>query len=284
MLDHKCFHYVGAPVLNMRKEPHQKSEMVSQALFSERVEILEESDDWVYIATTVDGYKGWTNQEGITSRKETFLSSADQVYVTVKRLAAHLYDAEDTIYGPAMTLPFESRLAILDSPETVKHGTGRWLRVELPDGRQGWIQRGDVRIGVTGLNLEEVCRFSHQFIGLPYTWGGRSSFGYDCSGFVQMLYRQMGISLPRDSKQQFLWKGFKPVDVTNVDAGDLVFYGFDQERICHVGFCLGDGKFIHTSAVSENAPYLRVSSLHDPEWNGSGYYPYLNGRALQQLS
>lgn len=277
MRDHKCFHYVGAPVLNMRKEPHQHSEMVSQALFSERVEILEKSDDWVHITTSVDGYKGWTNHAKITSREQPY----GQVYLTVKRLAAHLYDAEDTIYGPAMTLPFESRLAILDSLESVKHGTSRWLRVELPDGRQGFIQRGDVCIGGGLLNLEEVCRLSHQFIGLPYTWGGRSSFGYDCSGFVQMLYRQMGISLPRDSKQQFLWKEFTPGDVAKLNAGDLVFYGFDQERICHVGFCLGDGKFIHTSAVSENAPYLRVSSLHDPEWNGSGYYPYLSGRALK---
>jgi hypothetical protein len=50
--------------------------------------------------------------------------------------------------------------------------------------------------------LEETLAFSKNFIGLPYTWGGTSSYGVDCSGFVQMLFKEMGVLLPRNSRDQ----------------------------------------------------------------------------------
>ncbi|MCH9717001.1 MAG: C40 family peptidase, partial [Gammaproteobacteria bacterium] len=52
------------------------------------------------------------------------------------------------------------------------------------------------------MTKDEMIFLSQKFLGCPYTWGGRSSFGFDCSGFVQMLYKEMGICLPRDSGPQ----------------------------------------------------------------------------------
>ena len=122
-----------------------------------------------------------------------------------------------------------------------------------------------------------MCSLSLNFLNLPYTWGGRSSFGYDCSGFVQMLYRQMGLYIPRDTKDQISWEKFKSIPIEDLSTGDLIFFGIDKDKIRHVGLYLGDQKFIH-STVAENAPYIHISSLRDADWNGPGRFAYRAAR------
>jgi len=270
------FYYIHVPVIDMREKPSSKSEVLSQALFSEQVLSIAENADWIRVETTVDGYQGWIRKEGIHFRKTPYLSDPQKV-VQISRCAAHLYEVEDTIYGAALTLPFESLLEVVDLNV---NSSDRWLKVVLPDGRKKFVQRGDVMFAPKTISLNEMLAFSTQFLGLPYTWGGRSSFGYDCSGYVQMLYRLMGVYLPRDSKDQCRWDGFKNVDLKLMTPGDLIFFGMDKDNIRHVGMFLGDGRFIHTSATGENAPYLRICKLSDPKWNGSGHYPYLSARTL----
>ena len=130
-------------------------------------------------------------------------------------------------------------------------------------------------------SFTEMCAFSQNFLGLPYTWGGRSSFGYDCSGFVQMLYRQMGIFLPRDSKDQCHWSGFREILEGEIDSGDLIFFGSGINKITHVGMYLEKGKFIHAT-VAENMPYIRTSSIESVEWrnDGKGRFPFQTIRRL----
>lgn len=273
------FHYIIFPTLEIRRAPDSKSEVVSQGLFSENISILEEWGRWLKIKTLVDNYVGWAKKEGVCSRTSAFITEESASLVTTCRLAAHLYEHADTIYGPMLTLPFESRLVVIeDQPHA-----SRWLKVVLPDFRMAYIQRGDLSTNSSPMSCQEVCLLSYSFLGLPYTWGGRSSFGYDCSGFVQMLYRQMDIFLPRDAKDQFTFSGFIESPIETLMPGDLIFFGFSKEHIKHVGFALGAGKFIHTAAAIENMPYLRISHLSDFAWNGSGYYPFLAGRKQSQL-
>lgn len=269
--------YVSAPVTDMREHPKQDSEIVSQAYFSEQVHIVTESDDWVKIETVADHYQGWTLKKALCQRPDSFLSNPANI-AKVNRRAAHFYELQDTVYGPALTLPFDSQLEVLEGkPES----DSRWLKVGLVDGRQGYMQRGDVSFNQTLLNVDQICSLSLQFLGLPYTWGGRSSFGYDCSGFVQMLYRQMGIYLPRDSKDQIRWEGFNATPLENLTAGDLIFFGLAEDKIRHVGLYLGDDKFIHAT-VAENAPYIHISSISAPDWNGSGRLAYRAARTLKK--
>lgn len=269
------FHYINLPVIDMRANPCQKSEVVSQALFSEEVSILEEREEWVKIETSIDQYKGWIQKNAIYQRQDPFLESSNTV-AKVNRCAAHLYNEPNIIFGPKFTLPFESSVKVL---EPLDESNSRWIKVELPDETEGFIQRGDVEINPRLLDRNEMCSLSLRFLSLPYTWGGRSSFGYDCSGFVQMLYRQMGIYLPRDSKDQVLWHGFRTKTVEELRDGDLIFFGFSESAIRHVGLYLGNDLFIHATQA-ENAPFIRISSLSDPNWNGSGQYPYLTFRGL----
>lgn len=260
--------YVIAPCTDMRKEPKLDSEIVSQAYFSESVEVLGESEEWAEIRTTIDGYKGWAKKQAICEAAPKFLANQSKTIVKVNRLQAYLYGHRETVFGPVIVLPFESRLEVIDPDEELPD---RWIRVCLPNGFEGYVQRGDVIVDPKILTKEEMCKLSQLFSGLPYTWGGRSSFGYDSSGFVQMLYRQMDIFLPRDSKDQMKWDGFREIEEKDLAPGDLIFFGLAPDKICGVGISLGNDLFIHATTAN-NQPWIRNSSLSTPEWNGSGKY------------
>lgn len=264
---------VAVPVAVMRADPSDKSEVVSQAIFSEAIRIIDKTVGWAKVETVVDGYVGWMKRGDYHVQKEMACDPKKSSGVMVSRPAAHIYHTKDTIYGPLMTVPFESRLEVSLLAE---NHDDRWIEIVLPNKKKGYIQRGDVietPKSRTPLGIEEMCLFSRSFLGLPYTWGGRSSFGYDCSGFTQMLYRQMGISLPRDAVDQCHWKGFTPVSPDKVRPGNLVFFGTGEDHIRHVGLCLGNNEFIHAT-VAENQPYIHISSLSDPKWSGSGEWPF----------
>ncbi len=265
--------YISSPAVEMRAEPNPRSEVVSQAIFSEEVALLEEQGDWVKIQTKIDSYPGWIKKAHLCTSERPH-----SVIAKVNRCAAHLYGQENVYFGPLITLPFESRLEVIEPKEP---SNSRWIKVALPDGRKGYIQRGDVLVNPPLLNLQQMCSLSLRFVDLPYTWGGRSSFGYDCSGFTQMLYRQMGILIPRDAKDQMNWKGFREVAFGDMRPGDLIFFGLSENQIKHVGMYLGEGKMIHACAV-QNAPYLRISSLSEFEWSANcPDRPYRTVRSLK---
>jgi gamma-D-glutamyl-L-lysine dipeptidyl-peptidase len=268
------YEYIKTPVAKMYAEPTSQAEVVSEALFSEQVIILKESGEWRKVETVIDQYSGWINASSLLSRNEPFLSEPQAAYVMVNRAAAHFYEQKDIIYGPALTLPYESRIELINDAEP------RWIEVRLPNGEYKFVQRGDVLFNPSPLSRVEICNLSKQFLGLPYTWGGRSSFGYDCSGFVQMLYRRMGVFLPRDSKTQYLSEKLCPIDISQIRSGDLIFFGHNKEKVCHVGLYLGQEQFIHTSTVDENVPYLRINHLNEAFWNGQGYFSFLSAKTL----
>jgi len=273
------FFYIASPVADMREHPRKESEVVSQGYYSEEVNLLAEESDWLHIETKADNYKGWVPKGAIIERETGFLADPSAISVKVKNRMAHIYHVQDTIYGPILTLPFDSRLQAV---EPLEESNSRWIKVALVDGQEAFIQRGDVSFEHTLLNKEQLLAFSRLFLGLPYTWGGRSSFGYDCSGYVQMLLRQMGIALPRDTKDQIKWEGFAEVSIDDLVPGDFIYFGLAQDKIRHVGLYLGQDNFIH-AGVAENTPYIRVAQLTSPDWNGSGRFVYRSGRRLKQI-
>lgn len=268
--------YIRSPAVFMRASPTHTAEVVSQGYFSEPVTIKQTEGSWAQIETQIDGYLGWIDSHEHLVKREATYPNKNTSVVIVDRCAALLYQHPDTIYGPILTLPFESILEISESEFTKNQ---RWIAVKTPDGTSGYIQAGDIR-EPNLVKKEALIPLSFRFLGLPYIWGGRTSFGYDCSGFVQMLYRQMGIYLPRDSKDQCQWEKFTEIPIEEVESVDLIFFGKTSEKISHVGMAIGNGQFIHACATTENMPYVRISDLNTHEWSGLGYYPYRTVRRL----
>lgn len=266
--------YVNDPVVTMREFPAKGTEVVSQAVFSEQVQLQEETDGWQQIMTP-DGYVGWIPSGSLAITEQPY-----QTTLVTSRLAAHIYGSADTDRGPIKTLPYGSKLHLVEQINQ------RWLKIALPDGHEYYIQTGDVLPQPILTKKGDLVEFSKKFLGLPYTWGGRSSFGFDCSGFVQMLYAQIGVHLQRDAKLQVLDPRFaEEVDVADLEPGDPIFWGRSKDMIRHVGIYIGGGQFIHSS-VQENLPWVRISNVTDFEWNenAGAVYPYRTARRFSEIA
>lgn len=270
------FTYANAPFVEMREGPSKDAKMDSQAVYGERISILDEKDDWIKVQTP-DNYTGWATKSSVLTTDFPFLEFTGSLVGMVNRCTAHVYHVKDTVYGPLKTLPYETKLEIVNQ---FNDPNGRWIEVQLVDGTHAFIQRGDILINPRPISRQEMIALSTSFLDLPYTWGGRTSFGFDCSGFVQMLYRRMGIAIPRNSSTQAAWEGFVEIPIESLQPGDLIFFGAQPPKITHVGMYLGDSKFIHATA-DENQPYLRISSLNEPQWSGKGNFSHRIARQLK---
>jgi len=128
----------------------------------------------------------------------------------------------------------------------------RFLKIRFPDGRTGYVRKSDCISFNEWSNLESnaesIISVARQMMGFPYLWGGSSSKGVDCSGFVKLAFYSQGIILARDASQQALYG--EQVDFTNrnnLQTGDLLFFGRSAQRITHVGIYTENGDFIHSS-------------------------------------
>ena len=123
-----------------------------------------------------------------------------------------------------------------------------------------WFSTG----GGSAAPYSGVVSIAMQYLGVPYKWGGASpTTGFDCSGLVQYVFAQVGISLPHYTVSQWNYAGAVPVPKNQLQPGDLVFFnGLD-----HVGIYIGYGDFIdapHTGAAVE------IDSLSE-KWFASRY-------------
>src|SRR5262249_43151308 len=161
-------------------------DVVSQAIYGANVALLEQKEGWAHIRTG-DEYLGWTPLKALVVGP-AYPSGGKTA--EVQSLFAHIYrEPSVTRHAPLLTVPFESRLEVTGD---AKDDT-RWFQLRLADGRSGWVQAGDVSLAPKKMTIPEMLEFSKRFLGLPYTWGGTSSYGYDCSGFSQMLGRRRGL-------------------------------------------------------------------------------------------
>jgi len=245
------------PVANMYSAATEDTDVVSQAIYGTNVGWLEEKDGFVKVRTP-DDYTGWMPAAWL--RRGRAYATEGRV-AQVDSLLANLYrEADVTKHQPLLVVPFETKLEVVAEPADNQ----RWLQVRLVDDRLAWVQRGDVIFDSAPLSIEATLELSKRFLGLPYLWGGTSSFGYDCSGFVQMLCRRRGVIIPRDAKPQAHWEGMMPVERADLKPGDLLYFGRSLERITHTGMYLGDGLFIN--ATTYQRPLVRIDNLNEEHW------------------
>ena len=117
-----------------------------------------------------------------------------------------------------------------------------------------WLAAAAVRLSPPPASGAAVLSEAERFLGLPYMWAGTSGFGVDCSGLTYLVYRQLGVTLPRDAADQAA--AGTPVGKADLRPGDLVFFAFGPQ-IDHVGIYAGAGLMIdspHTGASVEEVP------------------------------
>ncbi|MFN0016169.1 MAG: NlpC/P60 family protein, partial [Saprospiraceae bacterium] len=209
--------------------PSDKSEMVSQLLFGETVEVTDSKDGWRHVVCAWDGYAGW---------------------VDVKQLCVLTpSEYDDYREHASISLSLVEGLMAADHfiPLTLGATLPRYdgLRCEL--GELSFQFSGPVvtpdRAPRTG---EWVAKIARRYLHAPYLWGGRSPFGIDAPGFTQIVFKIAGIRLLRDANQQ-VTQG-RPVDfMEQCQLGDLAFFDNGKGGIGHVGIILPDCHVIHAS-------------------------------------
>jgi cell wall-associated NlpC family hydrolase len=295
---------VVKPVANMYSAATEDADVVSQAICGTSVVLIEEKDEWVKVRTPDDypGWMLLASLRRYGPGDRPYASTGKVVQVA--SLLANVYrEPSVTKHQPMLTLPFEARLEVVEervaqgSPSSpfaplrassaAFHGptqepqgqnagpalrssaalppdARRWLQVRLPDERTAWIQRGDVDSDPAPLGVQGAIELAKRFLGLTYLWGGTSAFGFDCSGFTQMLVRRRGILMPRDAGVQAAWQGVVVVQRNKLRAGDLLFFGESPQKITHTGMYIGHGKFIHDT--THEHPGVQISRLGDEHW------------------
>jgi cell wall-associated NlpC family hydrolase len=118
--------------------------------------------------------------------------------------------------------------------------------------------------------INRVLVAAKRFVGVPYVWGGADPDGFDCSGYIQYVFRLSGVNLPRTADIQF--EAGRPVSYDQLRPGDVVFFSTYEPGPSHNGIYLGDGRFINASSSQGVA----IASLSNSYWSSR----YLGARRL----
>ncbi|MFW5830834.1 MAG: C40 family peptidase, partial [Prolixibacteraceae bacterium] len=117
---------------------------------------------------------------------------------------------------------------------------------EFTVSRETYKSAGEIFYGKHKNPRNVIIKQALKYFNAPYLWGGRSPFGVDCSGFTQVIYKMIGIKIPRDASQQ-VKMGTALSFVDEAEPGDLAFFDDEEGNIVHVGILWKRNKIIHAS-------------------------------------
>jgi gamma-D-glutamyl-L-lysine dipeptidyl-peptidase len=227
-------------VVPVRKKPAEQAEMVTQLLFGETYEVEENTEKWLKIVTRFDQCTGWIDSKLFHQHASETTGKAESIQPVLYSKLAEITMPD----GSVMLIPAGSSLPGYDpESQTLSAGHNRF-KIHALSGK------------VTRPPTANVSGTALQFLNTPYLWGGRSLFGYDCSGFVQTVYKIHGIQLPRDTGRQ-AGSGILLQPGDELQPGDLAFFGGVDGTVSHVGMILPGGEIIHCSG------WVRIDKLDE---------------------
>ena len=223
------------PSIPLKDKPVNKKNITSQMLFGECFEVLSTNNEWIYGISLCDKYKGW-------SIKKNFgiLPNYTHIISVVRSIVLKKPDLKSEYIT---YLPLRSVVNVVGLNEN-------WVKIQLncKDKLEfGYIS--SFHIIKKNKNFTNWVKFAEQMVGTPYRWGGRESFGIDCSALVQLSYAFGGVALPRDSLDQFIFfqnnnnyvlkKGISFIN--SLIRGNIVYWQG------HIGIMVSNNKIIHAS-------------------------------------
>ncbi len=216
-------------IVPIRREPTNTGEMVSQLLFGETFDIVEQTEKWIKIITHWDHYTGWIDSKMFIeiSEKELEASISNPKTITTP-ICTKIMDEQT---GYTQLIPAGSVMYNFDIGKQRTFFLSKSFFVKDYDHL---------------LQDSNIINIAKQFMNAPYLWGGRTYFGIDCSGFSQLVYKLKGEPLPRDAKDQAM-KGESVNMVHEVKPGDLAFFDNEEGEIIHVGILIDSHTIIHAS-------------------------------------
>lgn len=253
---------VVAGTENLYVRPDETGPVDSQAVLGERVEVLEDAAGFAKVRTA-DGNVAWIPERSL--RRGDAPPAAGAMVARVTSNFAHVYVAPSfTKQKPLFSAPVGAKMIFLEGEE--KDGF-KWVRVALPDGRVGYVAGPDVAL----LPFEEKLplrspdswiAFGKRFLGDPYTWGGTTPAGFDCSGLIQLIFRSHGVLLRRNSFEQvFQDPQLVPVSFDALRPGDLLFFG-TENKIDHEAMWIGDGTVLQSTR--HDVPGVQITPFDSP--------------------
>ncbi|MBQ2966188.1 MAG: C40 family peptidase [Bacteroidales bacterium] len=251
----------------MRQQPDYESALETQELMGTVVEIVSEKGYWREIVSP-QPYRAWATEKGLvemTAEELAVYEAAQKVMFT--GLYGHVYTSPSADSQTLCDLVGGDLMRLKSPDSSLRKGRlkGRWTKVILPSGREGFVPSGQLKPhngfisiaqgegsaeSVDAETAEAIIAEAEKLLGSPYLWGGMSAKGVDCSGLVRISFLMNGILLPRNASQQINCGDRIPMEIDrsfwdesvresdrealkkemgkrimNLERGDLVFFG-----------------------------------------------------------
>lgn len=228
---------IKTPFANMYEESRFSSQLVTQGIMWEIVDVLETNGDWIKLRTP-DGYEAWAQNFStldLSEDVEKMIGSLPRVKIHTPFLS--IYNSPD------LEAPRKAVAAIGAAFPYLKHDENIY-EVLMPDGSTGYLEQ--IPLNINNPRDIILC-VAGKLLGCSYFWGGKTENGCDCSGITQMCFHVAGLKLPRDASQQIKVLKDHPVDMKKAKPGDLAFFQNDKGNITHVAIMRRTPEFIHSS-------------------------------------
>ena len=220
-------------VVPVRSEANEGSEQLTQLLFAETVDILEEKPRWIRIKNDADGQIGWVDFKMLTKLSDSECELVAKADKSARVMMPMAYAVSE---NNGQTIPLTAGTCLPNYKDGRFEVLGVGFRIDPS-------MVADKSLEMTTEKIMEVVRF---FLNVPYLWGGKNALGMDCSGFTQIIHSLFGHQLLRNASEQ-VTQGMPVKSLKNAQTGDLAFFDHEDGKSSHVGLILDSERIIHCS-------------------------------------